>query len=649
MKNGLLMNRLSFIPDPINKYIRIYLTVLGLFTAFRLILFITQTDRIISSADRSDIIPAFIMGLRFDLVISGYILILPFIVSALFSFFNHIPKIIDRIIFFYVFILFTVAFMVCAVDIPYFNQFFARFSITAFEWFDSPVFIFKMIIQEPRYWLIILPLIIILIIFYKIIRGIFLKVSSGYSHSIFLQIILSVIFTGLIFLGIRGRIEQKSPIRIGTAYFSNNAFLNQLGLNPNFTLIKSYLESKKPDNISIKLMKDDLALDNVQKYLGIENPANDFPIMRQVKFDGANPAKHNVVIIIMEGMSTGKTAGNWDQEDLTPFLDSISKQGYCFENAYTAGIHTFNGVYSTLFSYPALFRQHSMKGGGMLKYHGLFSTLKEHGYATAYFTTHDGQFDNIEGFLKANDCDRVVSKPDYPSDKVKTTLGVPDDYMFEFSIPVLNKINESNKPFCAAFMTASDHGPYYIPEYFKPTAGEIRKQLVEYADYSLRKMIDLSSKQKWFSNTLFVFMADHGAPLDGLYDLSLDYNHSPLIFYAPGIINEPRQFTCMAGQIDIFPSIMGLLKLPYANNTLGIDLFHESRPYVYFSADDKYGVIDNDWFLIVRKDNSISLHRYRSRDTHNFAGENADVVNRMNEYARSNLQAAQYIIRTRKQ
>ena len=591
-------------PAIIIQFLKIYLLTLVFFALFRLLLFISEISRIDNSVQVSDIFLSFFMGIRFDTVIICYILILPYVILSLISFFTKEFRWLYKTVYLYIFILFSIAFIICSIDIPYFNQFFSRLTITALEWIDSPVFVFKMIVQEPRYWLYFIPLVIVLFVFYKILRKIFFKISCTYNGSVYLNIVFFLLFLGLMILGIRGRIEKKSPIRIGTAYFSNNAFLNQLGLNPNFTLIRSYLDSKKDEYKTVKLMDDKEAVKNVQQYLNIPVANVNNPIQRQVNFDSSEAKKYNVVLVMMESMSAAKMKRHGNINNLTPFLDSLANQGYYFENTYTSGIHTYNGVFSTLFSYPALFRQHPMKQSSMLKYHGIFSTLKEKGYSTIYFTTHDGQFDNIEGFLKENDCERVVSESDYPSDKVKTTLGVPDDYMFEYSIPVLNELSKNEKPFIAAFMTASDHGPYYLPEYFKPLNKSIENQMVEYADFSLKKFIQLSSTQKWFKNTFFVFIADHGSPIDATYEMSLDYNHSPLIFYAPFIIKENKVFENVAGQIDVFPSIMGLLKLPYQNNTLGINLFNETRPYIFFSADDKFGVIDKEWFLTVRDDGS---------------------------------------------
>jgi phosphoglycerol transferase MdoB-like AlkP superfamily enzyme len=146
-----------------------------------------------------------------------------------------------------------------------------------------------------------------------------------------------------------------------------------------------------------------------------------------------------------------------------------------------------------------------------------------------------------------------------------------------------------------------------------------------------------------------VFLGDHGAPIDATYDMSLSYNHIPLLFYAPAIIKDYKVFDSMAGQIDVFPSIMGLLDISYKNNTLGINLFKEKRPYIFCNADDKYGVLDNDWFLIVRNDKSKGLYKYRDKSTKNYAAVMPDKVKEMQVYAESNLQSSQYVINEKKQ
>lgn len=635
----------------IKKTLQIYLMGILLFTLFRILLFISALDKLGDNYGLGDVFLSFLMGLRFDTVISGYLLILPFVLLTFNQFYNRIEKIVSTIVFVIVFIGYSIAFLVCAADIPYFHQFYSRFNFDAFKWVDTPGIVFNMIIQEPTYWLYSIPFIIITVLFYLGLKRIlFPKETKTYKRRYTLEAAISVVFFLLIILGIRGRTAVKSPIRVGTAYFCSNPLLNKLGLNPNFTLIRSYLDSKIDTNVPINLIDNQMAIDNVRKYLNIQG--NDtVNVLRRLENQNAlsgNIQKPNIVLILMESMSADKMSRHGFPIKQTPFLDSISNQGYYFENTYSAGIHTYNGIFSTLFSFPALYKQHSMKNTPMPEYNGISSALRKLDYSTIFFTTHDGQFDNVEGFLMANEFERVITQSDYPSDEVKTALGVPDDYLFRYSIPVLNKMSKSKKPFFAAFMTASDHGPYFIPDYFKPKNSKLENQIVEYADYSLGKFISLAKKQEWFDNTLFVFIADHGYPKDADYDISLNYNHVPLIFYAPKLLKQNQVFSEMAGQIDVFPSIMGLLGLPFENNTLGVNLFEQDRPYIYFNIDDKYAVIDNDWLMIVKRDGQKGLYKYRSKDTKNYVEEESARSKEMKKYAESNIQAYQYVLTTNK-
>jgi phosphoglycerol transferase MdoB-like AlkP superfamily enzyme len=333
--------------------------------------------------------------------------------------------------------------------------------------------------------------------------------------------------------------------------------------------------------------------------------------------------------------------GPWKSKNLTPFLDSLSREGLYFENAYSAGIHTFNGIFSILFSYPALFRQHPMKESAMRKFSGLATNLEKHGYTTSYFTTHDGQFDNVEGFLKLNDYDHVIEKSDYPAEEVKTTLGVPDDFMFRFSLPILDGYAKQGKPFFNAFMTASDHPPHYIPPYFRGKSQKDKDLIVEYADYLLGTLVKAASRKPWFQNTLFVFVADHGAVFDTDFELSLAYNHVLLLFYAPGLKISPKIFSEMAGQIDVFPSIMGFLGMEFDNKTMGIDLFQDDRPYIFFNADDKFAVIDQNWLSIEKEDRSFGLFHSLDRDKKHWKKKEAARAKSMKLYGESYLQSYQ--------
>jgi phosphoglycerol transferase MdoB-like AlkP superfamily enzyme len=130
-----------------------------------------------------------------------------------------------------------------------------------------------------------------------------------------------------------------------------------------------------------------------------------------------------------------------------------------------------------------------------MKFDGLSTILKSHNYTNLFFTTHDGQFDNYAGFLYNNNFHKIYDIKDYPTSEVVSDMGVPDDFMFRFSIPIYNELFQKNTPFFSVMFTGSDHLPYNIPSYFKPKNSHIKEQIVEYADWSLRQFMEEAKKQ----------------------------------------------------------------------------------------------------------------------------------------------------------
>ncbi|MBI2968531.1 MAG: sulfatase-like hydrolase/transferase [Bacteroidetes bacterium] len=594
---------------------------------------------------------SFLMGLRFDTVISCYILAIPFpflLFSWMFPIGFVISIKISRILILTGYLL---SFFICWVDIPYYNFFHSRLNSVVFNWFHDPGFVFRMIFSEWTFWIFIIPFLIYAVCFIMISRKyhnlFFSKKPVSISRNLLIDVPVILLIGSLIFLGIRGRIKKKSPIRTGTAYFCEVPFLNHLGLNPAFTLVSSGLEDLKDRSRPVKLIPEQEAVVTAEKYLGIRpDSLGKSEFSRSILYDGS-PRKLNVILILMEGMSEYFRGKHGGPENLTPVLDSLTKQSLNFENIFSSGIHTYNGIYSTLFSYPALLKQHPMLKIPSRQYEGMPLSLKRNGYRTMFFIAHDDQFDNTGGFLIANGFDRIYSQKDYPGEKILSTLGVPDDYLYEFSITVFNGYHRSGQPFFAGFMTASNHDPIIIPEWadFKPNSNDKKEMIIEYCDWSLGKFIKLCSREPWYGSTIFVITADHGSGYPWVYEMPLTYHHIPLIIHAPGLNIKPESLKNPGGQIDIFPTIMGLLNISYSNNTFGTDLLSETRPFIFFTADDKIGCADKDYFFIHLMGGSEYLYRYNFPGSGNVITDFREKADSMKRYAFSMLQAAQWKIK----
>jgi phosphoglycerol transferase MdoB-like AlkP superfamily enzyme len=451
----------------------------------------------------------------------------------------------------------------------------------------------------------------------------------------------------LIFFGIRGRFALKSPIRWGSAFVSEYNFTNQLGLNPIYTFIHSVIDENDEKNQRLNLINEVEAINNVRNYFGITDTTNYSPVVRKVFADGL-PNRYNVVLVLMESMTSYNMNVLGNKENLTPILDSLYNESLSFSNFYSDGIHTFNGLYSSLFGMPSLPDKHHLKDlKHQQPYGGLAKTLFSNGYETIFFTTHDEQFDNMGGFLAPNGFQEIISQKDYSSKQVLNTLGIPDHILFNESIVRINKLHDNRKLFFATILTSSNHGPYEVPEgiNFSPRSSDIRKQVVEYSDWSVGEFLKSCSKEKWFDSTVFLFTGDHGLILEDM-DMYLTFHRVPLIVFNPKLIKKEVKED-LGGQVDIYPTVMGILNQSYTNNSFGIDLLKEKRKFLSFSYDNEFGTFSTYDFYIQRRENS-TLFMMNPEGTRLKQYENKERADSMLDFANSVMQTHQWMIENRR-
>ena len=273
----------------------------------------------------------------------------------------------------------------------------------------------------------------------------------------------------------------------------------------------------------------------------------------------------------------------------------------------------------------------------------LAQVLKENGYYNLFFMTHEGQYDNMNAFFRTNGYDEVFSQEDYPADKVVNSFGVQDDFLYDYAIPVLNQRAATGEPFFATLLSISNHPPYVIPPFFHPKTSEPEMQIVEYADWALRQFFEEARKQPWFDNTIFVLEGDHGKLVgDAECELPESYNHIPLMIYSSRI--QPEEKTTFGGQVDIQPTILGLLNIDYLQNNFGVDLLKEERPCMFYTADN---------MVVGRNDTLLYLYNYETQQelTYDIGNGKLNAVPMddsflpLKEYSFSMLQSAEFLVK----
>ncbi len=563
-----------------------------IFFLFRFYLFmdIDYTDpEPISIATKS---VAFIRGLWFDNVIACYIMILPITIMWIANFFKNTGRGIIRFCSIYSGTLFSVSFIISAANIPYFKYFFNNINSSIFNWVEYGSTTGGMLFGEKGYYLpLTIGLIIILLYWVLVIRltRFFSKQIAGHNPLRYNMANIAIItlggaaIAGLCVFGIRGR-AGYNPIKISQAYYCQDPFLNQLGINPTFNLLTSTLDDMRKENRPIELLPDHIAISNAQKLLNRNGIDGISPIATAITAQNQAATKKNVIIIFLESMSARLMQSFGAEKCLTPNLDSLFNNSRSYRNFYSSGIHTNHGLFATLYSHPTIMYRNAMKGTAIPRYSGLPTVLQQNGYLNMFFMTHESQYDNMNAFFRTNGFHEIYAEENYPADKIVNSFGVQDDYLFSYALNVLNQAAEAQQPFFSVILTVSNHPPYIIPDYFKANSKEPNDQIVEYADWSVGQFMNEARKQSWWENTIFVLLGDHGK-LAGTptCEMPQSYNHIPFMIHGATIKSEI--IDDLGIQSDIAPTLLDLLGISYIQNNFGINLNKDKRQCAYYTSD----------------------------------------------------------------
>lgn len=630
----------------------IHIMALIIMSLQRTLLLLTNLQHIESVTSKASwIFSALLRGIWFDNVIASYISALPLVVICILGLFNKVNKITFNSFNVYYILIYTVVFAIGFADIPYFAYFFKHLNSSIFNWNEESSTTAKMIFEETSYYIYMGVFLLVVIAFGYLVfklskRLLKLQQENIKGKEYFIYIPTCIILAILCILGIRGRFGYN-PIKTSQAYFCNNSFLNQLGINPSFYFLRDVIESSKTHHSIDNVISEKEAISYTQKFFGL-NPADEqkSPIARYIKAE--SPAKDmNVVVILMESMSADLLKVTENGKEITPFLNQLIKKSYYFDHFYSAGTHTNHGILATLYGLPALFDKNMMKNVTIPLCQGLPNTLQEQNYKTMFFMPHESQYDNMNAFLLENGFEEIYSQENYPPKMRKNSFGVADDFLLSYS---LNKINEkapTSSPFFATILTVSNHPPYIVPEKFEKVSTKPEFQIVAFADDAIRQFFADAEKQSWFKNTIFVLLGDHGKIVGTqTYEMPLSLNHIPLIIYSPAFTDMPTTVSNPGGQVDVFPTIMGLLDRSYMNNTFGVDMFKTKRPYMFFSSDNALGCIDEKYFYTYNFKSKIDgLYEYSENSSDNLLSQFKQKADSMNLYSAAMFQTANYMLK----
>lgn len=572
---------------------------------------------------------ALLVGLQFDLA-TGAALVLPF---AAWLVLRSAPSVPERRIVTAVFALlgFVVLFAAIA-EVEYYKEFEMRFGPLVFEYFGKPEhneIVLSMIwagYPVVRWLLVVLALWgVVAWLGRRIIRHGTVAASAG------VRAIGLVAWLAVTVLAVRGGFGG-APLRWGDAYFSQSTYANHMASNGVYLLGYTWRHLNQqrdhPELVHWRAQASQESAFRLVRELTV-SPSETLlmpgthPLIRRAAPSRIALARpKNVVVVMMESFSARLAGATGASFGATPNFDALAREGLLFDRAFSVGSHTAQGVFGVLASFPSLPTYEGLMKhpAGAQPVFTLPAILAAEGYSTLFLYNGLFSWDNKEGFFRAHGVQRFIGRDDYPDPSfVDPTWGVSDHDVFERAREEFSALAKTGNPFLGIVLTLSNHAPFNLPPVpglKRFEGGDLHNERLngmQYADWALGEFMRKARAEPWFDDTLFVFVGDHGYAVPPvLTEVNVLHMHVPLLFYGPKIVPPGRRHT-VASQLDIVPTVLGLLGSRAVHQAFGRDLLalppgDGGHAIVKKSGDPWLGWIEGDTILTVAPKRPAKLY-----------------------------------------
>jgi len=576
-----------------------------LFMVFRLV-FVAYQWQLSKELDVQEVLFAFISGLRHDLSLMAYVLIISGIVLC-FSFFVKASKLI---VFFNVFYT-SICLLIMSILVPnlelYRNWGF-HFDSTVLAYLKTPKEAAASTLLTTYIGLFIIFIVIFSLSYVCIRRYVTSKLKNvGTLDYKYLPILLFV--SAFMIIPMRGGLGI-APMNVGFVYFSNKVFANHIAVNPiwNFAYsMKTYKENSKTYSFMSKQKLDSV----IAKLKNKKNSTKQY----------LNISKPNVIIVMLESFTSKAVGCLGANYGATPYLDKLSEEGILFTNFYSIGDRSKIGILGLLSGYPSLPRRSVISyTRKTLTIPSLCKQFKKKDYSSTFYYGGDVRFANMNSYIMNTGFDNIISMDDFSSDLYNSKWGVHDEYMFNY---LLKDIKKSKKPFFKVLFTLSSHEPFDVPMDTK-IKGDTEDQRflnsICYTDKCLGNFIgELKKTDKW-DNTLVIFIADHGTRyINNSVPSDFVKYKIPMIWIGGALNKKGVRIDKIACQPDLSNTLLNQLDMDDSEFIMGKDALNDTQKgYAYFCYNNGFGYIDAKHRSVY----DLTANRYIHREGNDADGEN---------------------------
>lgn len=616
---GLRLN----LPPTTRWVLKLFFFFMLLFSIMRVLTFFTFRPDTISFTDA---MPSFFLGLRYDLRWVS-LLLSPLLIAGSIPRLSPFKSIQTRRLWiFYLVVMSSFLLFFYGADFGHFDYVETRLNASALNFIEDFSISMRMIWQSyPLFWILLLLSLLIWLL-YRYFHRTHKKVDFQ-PETVFHPMRTFWLIVLLVF-GIAGS-NPARPLKWKDAFQLGDNFKAYLALNPLENFFTT-LRFRKP-------FSDDGAakgqFEEMKRLLQLPETTTNLNFQRIEQFQ--QPArKMNVVLVLCESFSMYKTSLSGNPLNTTPYFQQLANEGLFFDRCFSPSFGTARAVFALLTGIPDVqLSKFSTRNPEALNQHTIINSFTD--YQKYYFIGGNSEFNNFKGLLVNNVKGlKLFEEGMYQSPKFNV-WGISDKNLFKEANRILTNQQE---PFFSIIQTADNHRPFIIPE---EDRGAVDSKIIDeeqlqkfgfdsqkeyeaalYFDYCLQQFMENAKKQRWFNNTLFVFIGDHGVKgnASAFYPSAwtnerLSDEHVPLLFYSPSFI-KPEKRSEVVSQVDVLPTIAGLLNQPFTNTTIGRDVLRKGGgkdfAFIIHHDEGKIGIVNNDYYYILnmnlQKDTLVPVH-----------------------------------------
>ncbi|GAB4566844.1 MAG: LTA synthase family protein [Geothermobacteraceae bacterium] len=579
-----------------------YLLWMGVFLATRLTLLILTGQN--TDLSPSALLQVFATGALFDSAFLSYAMVLPVIYIAL------LPRRIwahpwhSRFIKLVSFTAIYLTGFIAVAEYLFWIEFGVRFNFIAIDYLIYRREVTENILQSYPVPLILVSLLLIAFAIFQLLLPT-LNRSQRSEDPFFRRVFVATILLGLPVLAYFGITQDYRHI-------SRNNFTNELASNGPYQFVAAFRNNELdywqfyanlPNSEASRLLRHELDEEGVH-FLGDTT----MDIMREVHNSGPE-RKLNVVLVTVESLSSDFLKYFGNDRGLTPNLDALIEKSLFFDNFYATGTRTTRGLEAITLSIPPTPGRSIIKRiGRETDMWSLGNILNDKGYHSYFLYGGRGFFENMNSFFSGNGY-RIVDQSNTPDQEIhfSNAWGMADEDLYQQAIRVADLESAQHTPFFLHLMTTSNHRPYTYPDgRIDIPSGSGREGAVKYTDYAIGEFLKEASTKGWFEDTVFVIVADHQAGSAGKHDLPVARYHIPLWIYSPQNI-APRVVTTLSSQIDLAPTLLGLLNMNYVSSFFGKDILRNPPNRALIANYQNLGLYDGNELAILEPQKKIYI------------------------------------------